>query len=359
LRETILNLARKKEYPVLYTEKKKVYFGAVYLKEEEFLLLGPIMIEDLDILEFHKYCKRFGLDGAEDCKPRKLGISRFLAFLSLLFYRFRGMEMDPDQILKYNFSEQEEAEVKKEKQTETMLKNIVEDLHHHSYQEEVHFLNAVATGDVSKVKQLYEGGFLETVGKLSTNTMNHYKYTAVSVISLTTRIAIDAGISPDEAYALSDSYINQLDGIGDEAKVLSMIRTASINFAKRVREIQNTTFGSSYVEQCKSYITKNYHHKFTLEEMAESIGINQTYLSHLFSEQEHMSFTEYVNRYRIDRAKNLLKYSHSSLSEIADYLCFSSQSHFGKVFKKYEGITPQKYRTKYKPREFIEKKEIE
>ncbi|WP_442862488.1 helix-turn-helix domain-containing protein [Bacillus sp. USDA818B3_A] len=46
----------------------------------------------------------------------------------------------------------------------------------------------------------------------------------------------------------------------------------------------------------------------------------------------------------MEEAKDLLAFSDKSISEISNYLCFSSQSHFQKVFKDYYAITPQAYR---------------
>jgi AraC-like DNA-binding protein len=57
-----------------------------------------------------------------------------------------------------------------------------------------------------------------------------------------------------------------------------------------------------------------------------------------------MKLNDYINRQKIEEAKNLLAFSDRSLSEISSYLCFSSQSYFQNLFKKYEGITPLQYR---------------
>lgn len=61
---------------------------------------------------------------------------------------------------------------------------------------------------------------------------------------------------------------------------------------------------------------------------------------------------DYIVRFRVERAANLLMYSEEGISDIAEYVNFPSQSYLGKVFKKYKGMTPQKYRDKFKPREF-------
>lgn len=65
-----------------------------------------------------------------------------------------------------------------------------------------------------------------------------------------------------------------------------------------------------------------------------------------------MNIQEYIQKYRVERAANLLKYSEASLTEISDYVCFHSQSHFGSAFKRYMNMTPKQYRDTYKEKEF-------
>ena len=57
-----------------------------------------------------------------------------------------------------------------------------------------------------------------------------------------------------------------------------------------------------------------------------------------------ISLSEYILRQKIEGAKNLLCYSRLSIVEIGESFCFSSQSHFTRIFKKETGVTPHKYR---------------
>ncbi|MGN0840252.1 MAG: helix-turn-helix transcriptional regulator [Candidatus Ornithospirochaeta sp.] len=63
-----------------------------------------------------------------------------------------------------------------------------------------------------------------------------------------------------------------------------------------------------------------------------------------FQSELGITIDEYVIECRLREAKSLLKYTDKSLTEISNYLCFSSQSHFQNLFKKHYGITPLKYR---------------
>jgi AraC-like DNA-binding protein len=60
-----------------------------------------------------------------------------------------------------------------------------------------------------------------------------------------------------------------------------------------------------------------------------------------------ISLSKYIQDLKIEKAKNLLQYSDYSIVDIANYLSFSSQSHFIQVFQKKTGFTPHRYRTQF------------
>ncbi len=60
-----------------------------------------------------------------------------------------------------------------------------------------------------------------------------------------------------------------------------------------------------------------------------------------------MCLQDYVNEVRVERSANLLMYSDESLSMIAEYVNFPSQSYFGKVFKEKKGMTTRQFRERY------------
>lgn len=63
-----------------------------------------------------------------------------------------------------------------------------------------------------------------------------------------------------------------------------------------------------------------------------------------FKEELGIHIGAFITSCKLEEAKTLLTYSDKSLSEISNYLCFSSQSYFQNVFKKQYGITPMQHR---------------
>ena len=98
----------------------------------------------------------------------------------------------------------------------------------------------------------------------------------------------------------------------------------------------------------------NLHGKIQVQDIAEKLGLNANYLSELFHKNEHVSLKDFIQKEKINMAKNLLIYSKYSYTEIAVYLGYSSQSHFGKQFKKYADMTPRRYREVYGAKNFLE-----
>lgn len=87
------------------------------------------------------------------------------------------------------------------------------------------------------------------------------------------------------------------------------------------------------------YISMNFA-SITLQQLATYSSYNPSYLSRLFHESLGISFTDYVNKLRIDAATKMLLHTNNSIDEICSRVGFKSKFHFYEVFKKHTGLTP-------------------
>ncbi|MDC7220827.1 MAG: response regulator [Spirochaetales bacterium] len=87
------------------------------------------------------------------------------------------------------------------------------------------------------------------------------------------------------------------------------------------------------------YIREEYGGDLYLGSVAEECGVTASYLSRLFSEHMKVSFTDYLNRYRIDRAAELLKKG-APVKEASYRVGFHDPNYFSKIFRKYKGMSP-------------------
>ena len=93
-----------------------------------------------------------------------------------------------------------------------------------------------------------------------------------------------------------------------------------------------------------NYINDNLSRNITLKEISEEYHLNYHFLSHFIKDKIGMSFQEYLNKIRLDKAEYLLTNSNSNISEIAISTGFSSTSYFNKLFKNKFECSPSKYR---------------
>lgn len=107
---------------------------------------------------------------------------------------------------------------------------------------------------------------------------------------------------------------------------------------------QKSATKSPYVMQALKYIQDNFREKITVDEIANHILINPTYLSRLFHREVGQPITSYINFCRINLAKQLLFESNGTITSIAAQTGFYDSSHFLKAFKKAVGMTPKEYR---------------
>ena len=95
----------------------------------------------------------------------------------------------------------------------------------------------------------------------------------------------------------------------------------------------------------EEYIAQNYsQNDLSVSKIADQFGITPNYMSHYFKEQKGEGLLDYIIKFRIGRAKQLMRETDRSVSAIAQEVGFTNSVVFTKAFKRYEGITPTQYR---------------
>lgn len=102
--------------------------------------------------------------------------------------------------------------------------------------------------------------------------------------------------------------------------------------------------GSDAVAQVLRFMEDNYQRPLKLSDLARNAQMSEQHLCRLFKKSMQTSPVDYLNKVRVNRAKELLSYSQKSVAEISADTGFSDSSYFSVVFKRYEGISPAEYR---------------
>ncbi len=103
-----------------------------------------------------------------------------------------------------------------------------------------------------------------------------------------------------------------------------------------------------FTQKCSAtiinYIKQNYTKKITLNDLAAHMHFSPAYISRIFHKETGSTLNAYINRYRIDKAIDLLENSHLPIKQIATMVGFGNISHFNRVFKDLTGKVPAECR---------------
>jgi AraC-like DNA-binding protein len=99
------------------------------------------------------------------------------------------------------------------------------------------------------------------------------------------------------------------------------------------------------IQQAVRYINDNYRTDIRLDAVAKEAAMSPSHFSRIFRKVMGSSYQEYLNSRRIAKAKNLLRTSPRSITEIAVSLGFADSTGFGRIFKKLTGQTPSAFRS--------------
>jgi len=100
------------------------------------------------------------------------------------------------------------------------------------------------------------------------------------------------------------------------------------------------------IEEAKKYIEEHLTRDFSLEEVADLLGLNASYFSQLFKQVTGETFAHYRISRRMERAKLLLADPNRKITDISYEVGYADHPHFTKTFKKAVGLTPKEYREK-------------
>lgn len=216
------------------------------------------------------------------------------------------------------------------------------------YNPELEFYSAIKSGDIEKVRALCKEPLIDKkgLGVLSEHYLQHIKYHFVVTTALTARYCIEGGMELSTAYSLSDFYIQKADRCTNAKDVSDLHPIMCEDYTKRMKALRKQKVCSKHIADCLDYIYDHLHTRITIEDLANHVNLNPSYLSRLFKKEVGTPVSYYIQAKKIETAKNMLVYSENSLSEIASILAFPSQSYFTEIFRKKTGTTPTEYRTR-------------
>lgn len=214
-----------------------------------------------------------------------------------------------------------------------------------SYAWECMVTSFIEEGQPDQLRELFSAPPRVEAGRMAQDGLRQMKNMGICTATEASRAAIRGGLDPQEAFQMSDLYIQKLELMDDVAAIEQLIQEMMIDFAQQVERLRQPAGGDSrFFRLCAQYVSQNIFASIRAETMAKALGYSRAYLCARFKREAGVSLNQYVQREKVVEAKRLLRFTDQELSAIAALLGFSSQSHFQTTFKQVVGETPMAYR---------------
>lgn len=142
----------------------------------------------------------------------------------------------------------------------------------------------------------------------------------------------------EDMECLPTAVSNCLKGLRSQPTRSSKLHFAGMGFRPEIEEV------------CRR-VEKNLAYNYTVKTAAEMCNMSESYFSHLFKKELGMSFVEYVNQRRIQKAADLLVHTSLRIGEIAQQVGLDNPNYFSTLFRKYKEQSPLKYRVEHQKAE--------
>ncbi|WP_419889991.1 helix-turn-helix domain-containing protein [Paenibacillus xylanexedens] len=231
-----------------------------------------------------------------------------------------------------------------QKYTERSYEAKEEGLLYNNYAIEQELVRFIETGNVEGLKKISSRARNLKLGTIAHNNLRQWKNTFIVAVTLSSRAAMKGGLTPSLAYQLSNIYMQQAERLTDAEDVKSLLAQVQMDYTNRVANSIVPITADKVLHQVVQYVRENTNRNLTVAEIADYVGFSRPSLSRKVKKELGFDLSTFIKNCKLEEAKDLLAFTDKSLSEISNYLSFSSQSHFQKSFKDQYGIPPHAYR---------------
>lgn len=217
---------------------------------------------------------------------------------------------------------------------------------HNQYRYELAILDAVAEGDLDKVKRAFQVPKQGKFGVLGPTPLRSMQNHVHNLNSLVSRTAIKAGILPENAYALSDKFFMAAEACTTVEQCIELRTVCACAFAAMIKEYraQHLKALPNLVHNATLLISRSLYEKCTVASLAQKLQVSPDHLERVFKQAMGLKLSTYIYQEKIKASQELLRDTTESISDIAKVLGFKAASHFARCFKHFTGLTPSEFR---------------
>lgn len=206
------------------------------------------------------------------------------------------------------------------------------------------FIGALATGEIRTSDTLSERiKILEKVQDLNFNS--------AKLLELYEKLALtkhdEIMILGESLHTISNCLLELGIAHGNAGKTIQITENDIYERDSLIIKDSPLSWSQKIVQQACTYILDNFSKPLSLKEVARQVHLSPTYFSYLFSQEQKETFSSFLIKTRLEKAKELLtQFPCISISEISSQIGYSDSNYFSRIFKKNIGMSPSLYRTR-------------
>lgn len=139
-------------------------------------------------------------------------------------------------------------------------------------------------------------------------------------------------------------FLRNIEEIETFSEIEMIFYTQLEKMSEAAAEVTDWKMNSHYMKEILNFVQESFVQPISLEDVAAHVNLSVGYVSNYFKDKMKMSFTEYILKLRMDRAKELLAHTNEKIYRIAELTGYQNSQYFVTVFKKNTGVTPAEYR---------------
>lgn len=223
--------------------------------------------------------------------------------------------------------------------------NIKESTNNYPYSQENRLLNSIMEGNKKESLKNFLT-YWQSISKSKKYSITAIKKNIVQFLNILEHRLINHDISLEKNYNIIPPFTTFIRNLETLTDIENKLRDLIIKVVKLTAKVNNKTAQSSYpaIHKAIKYIRDNYNKKITLNEVADNVYLNPSYLSVLFKQETGQNFIDYLSNYRLAKAKELLKRLDLKIYQVGDLVGYKNPKYFTEIFKKNTGLTPNEYR---------------
>lgn len=344
----------KLQDPVSYFITEDFYYYGTCRDGECTLVLGPGCLTELTQRELTRLAFRLSVPAERKeiffqqmRSLIRMPLENILQVMCSVYFSISHKRLSPRDI---TIVSQEQSELyqritKEQFQADSDFSNeVAEEDYLLNFEIEQNINDFVRRGDLDGLKEWTRNAPVLHPGAPTPDALRREQDLLVVTATTVSRAAIRGGMPVDEAFRLSDAYIQKGEQLNDMNQLMNLMYHMVENFTRSVEELRFETGKSDFLKNVIRYIRHHISEPINTEDIASALYMSRSRLSTRFHAEMGISLKDYIRSMKISEAKHLLRHTDQNILGISTYLGFTSQSHFCRVFKEETGVSPAEYR---------------